>query len=110
MAWNVTGIPCINLSMAEGDFGVSLPVTISGAALGSQDSVKMTFKTALNGEMILEKNFSGIVENTVNLEFTEAETALFRVGTYVYSLDWYQNGNFMCNIIPIGLFKVVDKV
>ena len=106
MAWNVTGL---NLSMAEGDFGISLPVTISGVTLGNQDSVKLTFKATANGEAILEKNFSSIVDNTVSLEFTEEESELFPVGAYVYSLDWYQNGNFMCNIIPAASLKVVDK-
>ena len=55
MAWNVTNL---NLSMAEGDYGIALPVPVGG---------------------------------------------------YVYCLDWYQNGNFMCNIIPSAQFKVVDK-
>lgn len=106
MAWNVTGL---NLSMAEGDYGISLPVTISGVTLGSQDSVKLTFKTAMNGEVILEKTFSGIADNTVSLELTEEESAMFSVGSYTYALDWYQNGNFMCNIIPAASLKVVDK-
>ena len=106
MAWNVTGQ---NLAMAEGDYGIQLPVTISGTTLGAQDSVKLTFKTAMNGVVILEKEFTGITANTVNLELNETESALFSVGTYAYALDWYQDGNFMCNIIPCASFKVVDK-
>lgn len=98
-----------NLSMAEGDFGVALPVEIIGTTLGEQDSIKLTFKTSVNGDVILEKTYDGITDNTVNLELTEAEAALFPVGGYVYSIDWYQAGNFMCNIVPSASLKVVDK-
>ena len=106
MAWNVTGQ---NLSIVEGDFGIALPVEIGGVILGAQDSIKLTFKAAVNGEEILTKEFDGIIDNTVSLELMEEETALLPVGAYVYSLDWYQSGNFMCNIIPSASFKVVDK-
>ena len=104
--WAVSGQ---NLSMAEGDYGVQLPITINGTELTLSDSIKVTFKTAKNGETILEKDFSSILNNTINLELTESESALFKVGAYVYSLDWYQNGVFQCNIIPCSIFKVVDK-
>lgn len=102
--WNVIGL---NLQMTEGDFGVELPITVSGVTLGAQDSVKFTLKAAPNGETILTKDFSNIQQNTVQLIFTENETP--QVGAYVYSLDWYQLGTFMCNIIPCAAFKVVDK-
>lgn len=104
--WNVSGY---NLQMAEGDYGLALPISISGTTLGAQDSIKLTFKTAVNGDEILSKTFDGITDNTVSLELTEAESALFPVGQYVYRLDWYQNGNFMCNIILAANLKVVDK-
>ena len=106
MAWNVTNQ---NLTMAEGDYGIALPVEIIGVELDNQDSIKLTFKDEMNGDTILEKNYDGIVDNTISLEFTEEESALFPVGGYVYCLDWYQNGNFMCNIITSAQFRVVDK-
>ena len=43
------------------------------------------------------------------LAFTEDVIALLSVGTYYYALDWYQNGAFLCNIIPASTLKVVDK-
>lgn len=104
--WDASGL---QIQMAEGDFGVALPVIISGAELGANDSLKFLFKTAKNGALILEKDFDGITDNTVQVEFTEAESALFPIGKYVYSLDWYQDGNFLCNIIPVASFTVVDK-
>ena len=106
MAWYVTGQ---NLTMAEGDYGIALPITITGVTLGERDSIRITLKTGMNGTVILEKEFSDISENTVTLEFTDAETELFPVGAYVYALDWYQDGSFMCNIIPCASLKVVDK-
>lgn len=106
MAWSVTGQ---KLSMVEGDYGIAIPVEINGATLGAQDSIKLIFKTAINGDEIFSKEFNGIVDNTVELELTEEESELLPVGGYVYSLDWYQNGNFMCNIIPSASFSVVDK-
>lgn len=104
--WNVIGQ---DLKMAEGDWGIQLPITITGTTFAENDEVKLTIKTALNGDTILEKTFANISENTANLELTEAESALLPVGSYVYRLDWYQDGAFMCNIIPIASLKVVDK-
>lgn len=104
--WDTKGL---TVSMAEGDYGIILPVAIEGVTLGTQDSIKIVFKTSINGDLILEKNYDGIENNTVNLEFTAEESALFPVGSYVYSIDWYQSGNFMCNIIAGSPLKVVDK-
>lgn len=103
--WAVTGMA---LTMAEGDYGISLPVTVSGATMTDNDTLKFTFLAAKNGDTILEKEYTP-ANNTVSLEFTEAESALFPPKTYLYRLDWYQDGNFMCNVIPGAVFKVVDK-
>ena len=105
MAWTVKNT---TLSMAEGDWGVALPITVDEVTLTEHDLLKFTFKDQNNGNVILTKEYTP-VENTANLSFTEAETALFPVGQYVYSLDWYQSGAFLCNIIPTATLKVVDK-
>lgn len=104
--WKVTAN---TITMAEGDFGVSLPVTISGTTFTASDTIRVSILTAMNGETILEKEFTAVDDNTVNLELTQAESELLSVGAYVYRLDWYQSGVFMCNIIPFAGFKVVDK-
>ena len=104
--WYVNGS---NLQMAEGDFGIGLPVTIKGTEIEAGDSLKFTFKNKKNGTVILEKVYRDIVDNTVELEFTEEQSSQFTVGSYVYSLDWFQNDSFMCNIILDSIFKVVDK-
>ena len=103
--WNVSGI---SLTMAEDDYGIELPFSVTGTTLSASDTLRFTFKTAVNGETILEKEYT-TTNNSANLVFTEAESALFKVGKYVYSLDWYQNGLFMCNLILSGVFRVVDK-
>ena len=105
--WLVNGN---NLEMAEGDYGIILPVTIKGTTLTANDSVKFVFKDALNGTEILTKEYTNLTQNTANLVLTEAESALFPVGSYVYGLDWYQDGTFMNNIIKCASFKVGDKV
>lgn len=94
--------------MAEGDFGLTLPITVSGTTLTSADSIRLTIKSAMNGTAIIERDMTPS-ENTVNFTLSEEDTANLPVGTYIFSLDWYQNGNFMCNIIPSASFKVVDK-
>lgn len=106
MAWEVNGY---DIAKTENDYGIELPLELSGMTLGAQDCIKIIFKDKKNGEVILEKDFDNIQHNTVNIVFTEEESALFPVGNYVYSLDWYQDGNFMCNVIGCANLRVVDK-
>lgn len=103
--WKVMGT---NIRMAEGDFGIALPALVVGAVLDASDTIRFSFKKAVNGNAILIKDYTPI-DNTVGLEFTEEESALFPVGQYAYSADIFNNGVFRCNLVPIGLFKVVEK-
>ena len=105
MAWYVSGN---DLQMAEGDYGIALPITISGMEFAAGDCVKLTIQTAKNGEVILERDFTTISENTITLELTEEESGLLPSVSYVYRLDAYQDGNYLNNIIPLALLKVVD--
>jgi len=104
--WAVNGN---DLKMVEGDWGVELPITINGVTFSEHDEILLTVKDKLNGSTILTKTYANITQNTITLEFTEAESALLPVGGYVYSLDWYQDGAFLCNIIPLSQIKVVEK-
>ena len=97
------------ISMAEGDYGIPLPITVAGVTIGSGDEISFTVKTAVNGTTILTKTFSDISGDSVDLTLTSAESALFEVGEYVYALDLYHEGTFMCNLIPANSFRVVDK-
>ena len=97
-----------SIFMTEGDYGIALPITISGITLSASDNIAFAIKNV--GETVLQKEFSNIQDNTINIELTEEETAKLPIGSYVYSLDWYQDGVFMCNIVPNGYFRVGDKV
>lgn len=100
-----------NIRMTEGDYGITLPFGISGATLGNSDSFLFTFKANPNDETaVLTKTFDGITNNTIPFALTEAESALFSPGWYVYSLDWYHNGSFNGCIIEHGTFEVGDKI
>lgn len=97
------------LQMVVGDYGIELPITVIGTTITASDSLRLTFNKAMTGDEVLVKDFDNIIDNTVHFCLTEAESALFPVGVYSYSLDWYQDGNFMCNIIPVGILRVVGK-
>ena len=106
MAWTVYGN---NIGMAVGDFGVKLPSKIKNITAGAQDTFRFTFSDGVGGNEILIKEYTGIANNTIQLEFTAAESALFDVGHYVYALDWYQSGVFMDNIVRFAEFNVYKK-
>lgn len=97
------------LKMVEGDYGIDLPVTVNGVTFANEDTLVFTLKNAPNGDTLITKTFTDIADNTITLTLTEEESAELSVGTYFWVLDWYQSGAFLCNIIPCGLFRVVDK-
>ena len=100
-----------NIGMVEGDYGIRLPIEVTGATFGAVDSVDFVIKATPDGEDIVTKTYDAldIVANTIPLELTAEESALLPKGVYVYRLDWYQAGHFMCNLVPKATFKVVDK-
>lgn len=103
--WNANGNA---IQMVEGDYGLTLPIEIHGTTLSAADRIKLAIKTGKNGETLLERSMVP-TDNIVNFSLTQAESQTLGVGSYVYCLDWYQDGNFMCNLISAGAFKVVDK-
>ena len=108
--WNTKGKNSTDLTMCEGDYGVSLPFVIVGITIGSQDSVLLTIKKTKNGSPVIEKEYTNIINNTIDISFAEDETMMLKVGNYVYSLDWYKDGNFMYNIVNNSKLKVEDKI
>lgn len=98
------------ISMVVGDFGISLPINVEGLSLVSgSDSMRITIKDS-SGSEVLTKVYSVFSENTFSLELDASETEILHVGDYIYGLDWYRDGIFMCNIIPKSTFRVVRKV
>jgi hypothetical protein len=103
--WNVNGT---TIKMVEGEYGVDLPLTITGATLTANDEIRLTIKRGRQGNVAVEKSYSDIQDNTINVRLTESESSALRVGKYQYSLAWYQEGFFLCYLIEKGLFEVVD--
>lgn len=109
--WIVKSPDDPNIGMAEGDYGIRLPYEVTGVTIGAGDSVDFVIKATPDGEDIVKKTYDAldIVANVIPLELTAGESALLPKGLYVYRLDWYQDGHFMCNLVPKATFKVVDK-
>lgn len=105
MAWTASGT---TIRMSEGDYGVALPFSLKGFTVAAADSIKFEFKGEPNGTVILTKDYSNIQNNSANLVFTAAESALFKPGVYCYNMAWYKDGNFQYFVIENGAFKVGD--
>lgn len=103
--WACTGQ---SIQMVEGDFGIELPLSVNGVTFTEHDDLRI--KIAQGEDVLITKTFSNITNNTVQLVLSEAESALLPIGAYQYSLDWFQDGAFMCNVIQRASFKVVDKL
>ena len=104
--WTVFGK---TIGMTVGDFGIELPIQISGVTFGGSDSLLFELKEEPGGDVVITEEFINVTENTVNLVLSEQQSNSLSVGEYVYTLDWYQSGQFMCNIINGAKFKVVAK-
>ena len=104
--WSVKGS---DIRMTEGDWGMTLPIIVTGAVLDASDECVFKVKNAVNGTTLVTKTYSSLSNNTVPLQLSSADSAALRVGDYVWSLDWYQSGAFNCNIVPNAKFKVVEK-
>lgn len=98
------------MQMAVGDFGIQLPFSVSDVTLTQSDTIRFAFARPDGSGVVLTKNYNNPQNNTVNLEFTEAESALFSVGKYLFSMDWYRGEELMCNLIKAGIFEVAGKV
>lgn len=107
--WNTKSKGSTDITMTEGDWGISIPVEVHGVTIDSGDSVLLTIKKTKNGKEFLEKTFTNIVSNIIDLSFTEDESDDLKVGSYLYTLDWYKNGAFYYCLVNNGKLKVEDK-
>lgn len=97
------------ITMTEGDYGLKLPVTLNGVTMSANDEIRLTIKDRINGNELVTLNYSDIQDDTFNIELTEADTNKLPVGSFVYSVEWYQDGFFMCCLVEKAPFKVVEK-
>lgn len=107
--WNTKSKGSTDITMTEGDWGVSIPIVVQGIEIDDDDSVLLTIKKTKNGKAYLEKTFTNIEANTIDLAFTESESDDLKVGSYLYTLDWYKNGEFYYCLVNNGKLKVEDK-
>lgn len=97
------------ITITEGDFGMTLPITIGGMDLTSSDKFSLKIFKEKDEEPIITKVFENIVDNTLELKFTQEESQMLEVGSYYYDLDWFQDNTFLSNILKARTFKVKDK-
>lgn len=101
-----------HITIAEGDFGLILPIELTpeeGELITEDTNFQINIFKKINTEPLVSKVYSNIENDTIEFELTENESLLLKRGEYVYDLDWYQNGVFMCNILPKQKFSVIEK-
>lgn len=98
-----------NISMIEGDYGLELPITITGAEISPDESIKFTIRDN-SGETKIEKIYTNIIDNIINFSLTKTEAAKLKSNKkYFYSIDWYRNEEFLGNVINGNEFNVEEK-
>lgn len=98
------------IKMTEGDFGIVLPIEIeTETELIASDSFSIKIFKDINTEPLITKTYSDIKNNTIDFKLTEEDSLKLKVGSYKYDLDWYQEGNFLQNIIAKANFKILEK-
>lgn len=98
---------CKKIIMTKGDFGIILPIKITGLELSELDNIKITIKKDIDTNSIIEKNYNS---NLIDFSLTKTESEKLLSGEYFYSIDYYRNNQFMCNIIKKESFIVEDKI
>ena len=98
-----------NISMVEGDYGLELPITITGTIISSDETIELIIRDN-SGEIKIDKFYNNIVDNTINFSLTKQESGkLTSNKKYFYSLDWYRNEDFLGNILNGLEFNVEEK-
>ena len=99
------------IEMVEGDWGEELPLELEteNEITSSDNFIIEIFKDVRSREPIITKKYSDIKENTINFRLTQEDSQKLKVGTYFYNIDWYQENNFLSNIVKSKMFKVIDK-
>lgn len=98
--------PYNNIKINEGDFGVILPITVTGLKDG--ENVRFVIKkNDENEEKILTKDFE-VQSGKVNFQLTEEETKKLPQGKYLYDALQYKE-NILKNTICVDKqFKVEE--
>lgn len=97
------------IEMVEGDYGIILPIKIENEKLGLDDKFRINIFENPDEMPIVTKEYSNTENNTIEFMLTKEESARLSVRNYVYNLDWFQEDNFLGNILAKKKFKVKDK-
>jgi hypothetical protein len=95
------------MSMSEGDYGLALPITITGAEIFATDKIDFFIKKG--EEVIVKKTFTNIENNTFDFVLSKENSDKLPVGTYTFGIDWFREDIFMNNIKKNETFIVEDK-
>ena len=100
-----------NITMDEGDYGLPLPIKITGENIQTTDVIQFKIKEMLDDNTIIKKEFSNLAEEEENtfvfvLDFTKNESDLMPSGHYHYSLKLYRKDELLNTIINEGYFEV----
>lgn len=95
--------------MVEKEFGISLPIIITGATISSNETIEFTIKKNDGTNLIEPKKYLNVENNTFDLMFSKEESVEMKPGTYFYSIDWYNGDIFLANIVKNELFVVEDR-
>lgn len=91
--------------MTEGDYGIPLPITITGGEILSNHFIKFYIQKP-DAYEILSKEFTNIQNNTIELKLSKEESLKLKNGVYLYGIDWYSEESFLGNIIKDEIFEV----
>ena len=97
--------------MVEGDYGLTLPITLNvdDVIFSAEDQFSIKIFKNVDGEPLVTKNYGNISNNTIEFSLTQEESALLEKGKYYYDIDWFQNNNFLNNLVRKKKFNVLDK-
>ena len=106
MGW-YTNDSTLRIEMTVDDFGVPLSLDFEDYNFTEHDVLNFVI---VDGDTeIISKVFEDIQNDHIELVITAQETELLHIGKYEYRIDWYQGGQFMYNIAPMGVFVVSKK-
>lgn len=93
------------IMMNEGDYGISLPITISGAEIALDEKICF-YIIDPNYMVVLIKEYTNIENNTFDLCLTKNESKKLNQGCYRYKIDWCKDDVFKGTIVESEIFEV----
>ncbi len=106
MAWNWDK-KTSTITMDAGDFGVGLSCDVKGMTLTATDCLRFRLQDVLTGETLVQKDFTNIQSNHLELVLTKADSDLLPRGIYAYTWEWFQNNILQYALISNAVFRVV---